>query len=130
MGEFSVSGKQAVVVGAATSGVAAAELLSTRGAHVTLTDLRTDVEPAARLRAAGVALELGGHREDTFTRARSGCAESRRAAASAGDRGGTRGRRAHHGRGRAGVAVAAWSARRGHRHEGQVDDDDVNGPHA
>ena len=69
MGEFSVRGKQAVVVGAARSGVAAAELLSARGAHVTLTDLRTDVEPAARLRAAGVALELGGHREETFTRA-------------------------------------------------------------
>ncbi len=69
MGEFSVSGKQAVVVGAARSGVAAAELLSARGAHVTLTDLRTDVEPPARLRAAGVALELGGHREETFTRA-------------------------------------------------------------
>ena len=69
MGEFSVSGKQAVVVGAARSGVAAAELLSARGARVTLTDLRTDVEPAARLRAAGVALELGGHCEDTFTRA-------------------------------------------------------------
>ena len=69
MGEFSVSGKQVVVVGAARSGVAAAELLSARGAHVTVTDLRTDVKEAARLRASGVALELGGHSEDTLTRA-------------------------------------------------------------
>ena len=69
MGEFSVRGKQVVVVGAARSGVAAAELLLARGARVTVTDLRTDVQGAAELRAAGVALELGGHREGTLTRA-------------------------------------------------------------
>ena len=69
MGEFSVRGKQVVVVGAARSGVAAAELLLARGARVTVTDLRTDVQEAAELRAAGVALELGGHREGTLTRA-------------------------------------------------------------
>ena len=37
---FSVSGQRVVVVGAARSGVAAAELLVRRGASVTLTDMR------------------------------------------------------------------------------------------
>ena len=59
MGEFSVRGQQAVVVGAARSGVAAAELLSARGAHVTLTDLRTDVEPAARVAGGGCRARTG-----------------------------------------------------------------------
>ena len=36
---FSVAGKRVVVVGAARSGVAAAELLVRRGATVTLTDI-------------------------------------------------------------------------------------------
>ena len=50
-----------MVVGAARSGIAAAELLARRGARVTLTDTRTSVEDDAALRAHGVALELGGH---------------------------------------------------------------------
>jgi len=50
-----------VVVGAARSGIAAAELLARRGARVTLTDTRESVEGDAALRAHGVALELGGH---------------------------------------------------------------------
>jgi UDP-N-acetylmuramoylalanine--D-glutamate ligase len=58
---FSVRGKKVVVVGAARSGVAAAELLVRRGAAVILTDARTSIEDADRLRQAGVALELGGH---------------------------------------------------------------------
>lgn len=70
MTKFTVSGQTVVVVGAARSGVAAALLLAARGARVTLSDLRTElddlsVEPA--LRRAGVALELGGHRMETFT---------------------------------------------------------------
>jgi UDP-N-acetylmuramoylalanine--D-glutamate ligase len=55
------------VAGAARSGVAAAELLARRGARVTLSDVRADVVEAAPLRSLGVALELGGHREETFT---------------------------------------------------------------
>ncbi|HEY3885226.1 MAG TPA: UDP-N-acetylmuramoyl-L-alanine--D-glutamate ligase, partial [Vicinamibacterales bacterium] len=66
---FSVANARVVVVGAARSGVAAAELLVRRGAAVTLTDLRGSIDDEARLRAAGVGLELGEHREQTFARA-------------------------------------------------------------
>jgi UDP-N-acetylmuramoylalanine--D-glutamate ligase len=66
---FSVRGKRVTVVGAARSGVAAAELLVRRGATVTLSDLRTQLDDEERLRAAGVELELGGHHDRTFTRA-------------------------------------------------------------
>lgn len=58
---FSVDRKRVVVVGAARSGVAAAELLVRRGAIVTLTDERTEIADAERLRARGVSLDLGGH---------------------------------------------------------------------
>jgi UDP-N-acetylmuramoylalanine--D-glutamate ligase len=64
---FSVAGKSVAVVGAARSGVAAAELLVRRGATVTLTDIRDEIDQEARLRAAGVTLELGGHHEGTLT---------------------------------------------------------------
>ena len=65
-----MSAQNVVVVGVARSGVAAALLLAARGARVTLTDVRTDlddlsVEPV--LRRAGITLELGGHRTETFT---------------------------------------------------------------
>jgi UDP-N-acetylmuramoylalanine--D-glutamate ligase len=63
---FSVSGKRVVVVGAARSGVAAAELLVRRGATVTLTDTRETIAEDAQLRDAGVELELGGHRPPTL----------------------------------------------------------------
>jgi UDP-N-acetylmuramoylalanine--D-glutamate ligase len=66
---FSVRGKRVTVVGAARSGVAAAELLVRRGADVVLSDVRTSIDDDARLRAAGVALELGGHRTETFVNA-------------------------------------------------------------
>jgi UDP-N-acetylmuramoylalanine--D-glutamate ligase len=63
---FSVDGRRVTVVGAARSGIAAAELLAHRGASVTLTDTRADVAEAEPLRRLGVALELGGHRDETF----------------------------------------------------------------
>src|SRR5215831_6965377 len=63
---FSVDGPRVVVVGAARSGVAAAELLAARGAEVVLTDLRASIEYEARLREAGARLELGGHRRETL----------------------------------------------------------------
>jgi UDP-N-acetylmuramoylalanine--D-glutamate ligase len=63
---FSVRGRQVAVVGAARSGVAAAELLVSRGARVTLSDLKTQIEDEDRLRAAGVALQLGRHDEETL----------------------------------------------------------------
>ena len=40
MSQFSVDGSRVVVVGAARSGIAAAELLSRRGARVILTETR------------------------------------------------------------------------------------------
>ena len=64
---FSVAGKRVTVVGAARSGIAAAELLVRRGASVTLTDTRDELEEEDQLRTAGVELELGGHQEDTLT---------------------------------------------------------------
>jgi UDP-N-acetylmuramoylalanine--D-glutamate ligase len=64
---FSVRGKRVTVVGAARSGVAAAELLVRRGASVTLTDRKEEIADAHRLRSAGVRLELGRHETGTFT---------------------------------------------------------------
>jgi UDP-N-acetylmuramoylalanine--D-glutamate ligase len=64
---FSVEGRRVVVVGAARSGVAAADLLVRRGARVTLTEIRGAFDAAERLRASGVTLELGGHLEETLT---------------------------------------------------------------
>ena len=63
---FSVRGKRVVVIGAARSGVAAAELLVRRGANVTLTDSRDTIQEDAQLLQAGVQLELGGHRTATL----------------------------------------------------------------
>ena len=62
MPEFSVDGMKVTVVGAARSGVAAALLLTGRGARVTLTDARPTLDRAddeTQLRKAGVRLELG-----------------------------------------------------------------------
>ena len=67
--QFSVRGKRVTVVGAARSGVAAAELLARRGASVTLSDTRTRLDEEERLRQAGVELELGGHVPATLLRA-------------------------------------------------------------
>ncbi|MFN7916039.1 MAG: UDP-N-acetylmuramoyl-L-alanine--D-glutamate ligase [Vicinamibacterales bacterium] len=66
---FTVDGQRVTVVGAARSGVAAALLLTTRGARVTLSDAKPALADADRdrLTNAGVLLELGGHRADTFT---------------------------------------------------------------
>ena len=61
--------RRVTVAGAARSGIAAAELLARRGARVTLSDTRADVPEAAPLGPLGVALELGGHRLETFTSA-------------------------------------------------------------
>jgi len=65
--DFIVEGMRVTVVGAARSGIAAAELLARRGARVTLSEQRAHVEEAEHLRALGVALELGGHRPESFS---------------------------------------------------------------
>jgi UDP-N-acetylmuramoylalanine--D-glutamate ligase len=69
MNVFDVAGKRITVAGAARSGIAAADLLVRRGALVTLSDVRPEVPEARALEAVGVGLELGGHREETFTNA-------------------------------------------------------------
>jgi UDP-N-acetylmuramoylalanine--D-glutamate ligase len=61
--------KRVLVVGLARTGVATALFCATRGAIVAATESRTEAaigEGVARLRAAGVSLELGGHKDRTF----------------------------------------------------------------
>lgn len=58
-----------LAVGLARTGVATALFCAARGARVTATDSRSETENGeviAKLKDAGVALELGGHREKTF----------------------------------------------------------------
>jgi UDP-N-acetylmuramoylalanine--D-glutamate ligase len=64
-----VSGRRIVVVGGARSGIAAAQLLASRGADVTLADLRVDLPEAGRLREQGIRVDLGPHDPKTFERA-------------------------------------------------------------
>src|SRR5580692_679224 len=64
-----LAAKKVLVVGLARTGIATALFCAERGAHVTATEGRPETElaeTAAKLRAAGVELELGGHRPDTF----------------------------------------------------------------
>jgi UDP-N-acetylmuramoylalanine--D-glutamate ligase len=66
---FELRGKRVLVVGLARTGVATSLFCAARGANVTATDARTEnalEEVLAGLRAAGVHLELGGHREETI----------------------------------------------------------------
>jgi len=61
--------KRVLVVGLARTGVATALFCAARGALVTATEEKSETqvaEAAAKLRAAGCALELGGHRAETF----------------------------------------------------------------
>lgn len=66
-----LAGKQVLVVGLARTGIATALFCAERGARVTATEARPEAEiaeAAAKLRAAGVSLELGGHHPETFVR--------------------------------------------------------------
>jgi len=65
--EPNVEGKRVTVMGAARSGIAAAELLAKRGARVTLSETRDEIANAETLERLGVELELGGHRTETFS---------------------------------------------------------------
>lgn len=67
--EFDLAGKRVLVVGLARTGVAAALFCAARGARVSASEENPEervAEAAGKLRAAGVALELGGHRRETF----------------------------------------------------------------
>ena len=64
-----LAGKRVLVVGLARTGVVTALFSAGYGAAVTATDERSEAElaeAAARLREAGVKLELGGHNPDSF----------------------------------------------------------------
>jgi UDP-N-acetylmuramoylalanine--D-glutamate ligase len=66
---FDFAGKRVLVVGLARTGVATSLFAAGYGATVTATDQKSDSElgeAAARVRAAGVKLELGGHTNATF----------------------------------------------------------------
>jgi UDP-N-acetylmuramoylalanine--D-glutamate ligase len=61
--------KRVLVVGLARTGVATALFCAARGANVTATDARSEAEigdAVAKVREAGVKLELGAHSENTF----------------------------------------------------------------
>jgi UDP-N-acetylmuramoylalanine--D-glutamate ligase len=64
-----LAGKQVLIVGLARTGIATALFCAARGARVTASEERPEsqiAETAAKLRAAGVILELGGHKAETF----------------------------------------------------------------
>ena len=64
-----LASKRVLVVGLARTGIATALFCAARGVRVTATEERPEpevAEAAAKLRAAGCALELGAHREETF----------------------------------------------------------------
>ena len=64
-----LAGKRVLVVGLARTGIVTALFSAGYGATVTATDERPETElheTAAKLRAAGVMLELGGHRVESF----------------------------------------------------------------
>ena len=68
-GGMDLRGKRVLVVGLARTGVATSFFCAARGARVTATDSRTESEigeAIAKLKDAGVVLELGSHREETF----------------------------------------------------------------
>jgi UDP-N-acetylmuramoylalanine--D-glutamate ligase len=68
-GGIELRGKRVLAVGLGRTGVATAIFCAARGARVTATDSRTEDEigeAIARLKDAGVALELGSHQEKTF----------------------------------------------------------------
>ncbi|MBW2047157.1 MAG: UDP-N-acetylmuramoyl-L-alanine--D-glutamate ligase [Deltaproteobacteria bacterium] len=64
---------RALIVGLGRSGIWAARYLAAEGARVTVTDIRdkSEFDPVilGELMEAGVELEAGGHREETFLRA-------------------------------------------------------------
>jgi UDP-N-acetylmuramoylalanine--D-glutamate ligase len=64
-----LGGKRVLVVGLARTGVATALFCAERGARVTATEENPETHvaaAAAKLRDAGVVLELGGHQQETF----------------------------------------------------------------
>jgi UDP-N-acetylmuramoylalanine--D-glutamate ligase len=69
--QMQISGSNILVVGAARSGVAAAEFLQRRGARVTVNDAKPESElgAAAELKAKGIAVIAGSHPAEMFEKA-------------------------------------------------------------
>src|SRR5690606_27995155 len=67
--DFNVAGQHVVVVGAGRSGLAAVDLLLSRGAVVSLVDSNPAVEGAGGLRARGVEVFVGPDADDVPARA-------------------------------------------------------------
>ena len=65
---FTVQGQHVVVVGGGRSGLAAAELLLSKGARVTLSDVH-EPEGAEALRRRGATVDVGPHRTSMFSSA-------------------------------------------------------------
>jgi UDP-N-acetylmuramoylalanine--D-glutamate ligase len=68
-GPVELKNKRVLVVGLARTGVATALFCAARGAAVTATDSRNEAEigdAVAKVREAGVKLDLGSHNENTF----------------------------------------------------------------
>lgn len=68
-GGMDLRGKRVLVVGLARTGVATSVFCAARGARVTATDSRSESEigeTVAKLKDAGVTLDLGSHREKSF----------------------------------------------------------------
>jgi UDP-N-acetylmuramoylalanine--D-glutamate ligase len=63
---FDVTGRDVIVVGAGRSGIAAAELLHARGAHVLVADSADQVAARPALEAAGVDVVTGPHPTGRF----------------------------------------------------------------
>ena len=66
---FSVANKLVTVVGAGRSGIAAAKLLVSKGARVTVADASGAIDHAEELSRLGVTLELGPHQPAQFRNA-------------------------------------------------------------
>jgi UDP-N-acetylmuramoylalanine--D-glutamate ligase len=66
---FDVTGKHVVVAGGGRSGAAAARLLASRGARVTISDQSDRLEAVTDSAARAIDVELGPHRPELFTSA-------------------------------------------------------------
>jgi UDP-N-acetylmuramoylalanine--D-glutamate ligase len=63
---FSVADSDVTVIGGGRSGIAAAELLVSRGARVTLAEAAPSMDGSDALARLGVTIALGPHRDDQF----------------------------------------------------------------
>jgi glycine/D-amino acid oxidase-like deaminating enzyme len=127
--DFTVEGRRVVVLGAARSGIAAAELLARRGARVVVSEAGDTFDGADRLRAAGIGSSSADiPPQPSRMRIWSSPVPAYRSRESCSLPSAPR-HRAHRRTG-AGLAVAEGSRHCHHRHQGQVHHHDARRPHA